>query len=86
MTHGFGTPTAPDGATVYNPAFDVTPAGFIAGNHHRPRHRRAGYRIKRERYRQLVGSIRTNCHCCRWPLGRPDVDVALRLQLSRQSA
>ena len=30
VTHGFGRQTAPDGAAVYNPAFDVTPAGLIA--------------------------------------------------------
>jgi methylthioribose-1-phosphate isomerase len=29
ITHGFGRQTAPDGARVYNPAFDVTPAGLI---------------------------------------------------------
>jgi methylthioribose-1-phosphate isomerase len=31
ITHGFGLQTAPDGITVYNPAFDVTPARLIAG-------------------------------------------------------
>jgi methylthioribose-1-phosphate isomerase len=31
VTHGFGKQTAPDGVKVYNPAFDVTPAGLIAG-------------------------------------------------------
>lgn len=31
VTHGFGKATAPDGVKVYNPAFDVTPAEFIAG-------------------------------------------------------
>src|SRR5262249_29793157 len=31
VTHGFGKQTAPDGVAVYNPAFDVTPAGLIAG-------------------------------------------------------
>jgi methylthioribose-1-phosphate isomerase len=31
VTHGFGTPTAPEGVAVYNPAFDVTPACLIAG-------------------------------------------------------
>ncbi len=31
ITHGFGRQTAPDGIDVYNPAFDVTPAGLIAG-------------------------------------------------------
>src|SRR5205085_11941358 len=31
VTHGFGRQTAPDGITVYNPAFDVTPAHLIAG-------------------------------------------------------
>lgn len=30
ITHGFGKQTAPDGISVYNPAFDVTPAGLIA--------------------------------------------------------
>ncbi len=30
ITNGFGTPTAPAGATVYNPAFDVTPAKLIS--------------------------------------------------------
>ncbi len=30
VTHGFGRQTAPDGIAVYNPAFDVTPAGLIA--------------------------------------------------------
>jgi methylthioribose-1-phosphate isomerase len=30
ITHGFGKPTAPAGAAVYNPAFDVTPAELIA--------------------------------------------------------
>jgi len=30
ITHGFGRQTAPDGVDVYNPAFDVTPAGLIA--------------------------------------------------------
>jgi methylthioribose-1-phosphate isomerase len=29
VTHGFGRQTAPDGIAVYNPAFDVTPAGLI---------------------------------------------------------
>ena len=29
VTHGFGRQTAPDGAAVYNPAFDVTPAELI---------------------------------------------------------
>ncbi len=29
ITHGFGRQTAPDGVDVYNPAFDVTPAGLI---------------------------------------------------------
>ncbi|HOE67815.1 MAG TPA: hypothetical protein PLO62_14945, partial [Candidatus Hydrogenedentes bacterium] len=29
--HGFGKQTAPDGVKVYNPAFDVTPAEYIAG-------------------------------------------------------
>jgi methylthioribose-1-phosphate isomerase len=29
ITHGFGRATAPAGTRVYNPAFDVTPAGFI---------------------------------------------------------
>ena len=31
ITHGFGRQTAPDGVEVYNPAFDVTPAKYIAG-------------------------------------------------------
>jgi methylthioribose-1-phosphate isomerase len=31
ITRGFGKQTAPDGAQVYNPAFDVTPAELIAG-------------------------------------------------------
>jgi methylthioribose-1-phosphate isomerase len=31
VTHGLGRQTAPDGVKVYNPAFDVTPAGLIAG-------------------------------------------------------
>jgi len=31
VTHGFGRPTAPEGVSVYNPAFDVTPAPLIAG-------------------------------------------------------
>ena len=31
VTHGFGRQTAPDGVAVYNPAFDVTPAGLITG-------------------------------------------------------
>jgi methylthioribose-1-phosphate isomerase len=31
ITCGFGRKTAPDGAQVYNPAFDVTPAELIAG-------------------------------------------------------
>jgi len=31
ITHGFGRQTAPAGIDVYNPAFDVTPAGLIAG-------------------------------------------------------
>ncbi|MEX2316888.1 MAG: S-methyl-5-thioribose-1-phosphate isomerase [Pirellulales bacterium] len=30
VTHGLGRQTAPDGAAVYNPAFDVTPAELIA--------------------------------------------------------
>ena len=30
VTHGFGRQTAPEGVAVYNPAFDVTPAGLIA--------------------------------------------------------
>jgi methylthioribose-1-phosphate isomerase len=29
ITHGFGCQTAPNGIDVYNPAFDVTPAGLI---------------------------------------------------------
>ncbi len=31
ITHGFGKQTAPEGIDVYNPAFDVTPAKYIAG-------------------------------------------------------
>ena len=31
ITHGFGRQTAPDGVAVYNPAFDVTPASYVAG-------------------------------------------------------
>jgi methylthioribose-1-phosphate isomerase len=31
VTHGFGRQPAPDDVDVYNPAFDVTPAGLIAG-------------------------------------------------------
>jgi methylthioribose-1-phosphate isomerase len=31
VTHGFGRQTAPSGVSVYNPAFDVTPADLIAG-------------------------------------------------------
>lgn len=31
VTHGFGRQTAPDGVSVYNPAFDVTPAELITG-------------------------------------------------------
>ena len=31
ITMGFGKRTAPEGVKVYNPAFDVTPARFIAG-------------------------------------------------------
>ena len=30
ITNGFGMRTAPSGAKVYNPAFDVTPAELIA--------------------------------------------------------
>lgn len=30
VTHGFGRQTVPDGVSVYNPAFDVTPAELIA--------------------------------------------------------
>ena len=30
ITNGFGKQTAPDGVSVYNPAFDVTPANLIA--------------------------------------------------------
>src|ERR1041384_7519386 len=29
VTHGLGKQTAPEGVTVYNPAFDVTPATLI---------------------------------------------------------
>lgn len=31
VTSAFGKPTAPDGVSVYNPAFDVTPASLITG-------------------------------------------------------
>jgi methylthioribose-1-phosphate isomerase len=31
ITEGFGRRTAPEGVKVYNPAFDVTPAGLVAG-------------------------------------------------------
>ncbi len=31
ITHSFGKQTAPSGVTVYNPAFDVVPAAYIAG-------------------------------------------------------
>jgi methylthioribose-1-phosphate isomerase len=31
ITHGFGRQTAPEGVSVYNPAFDVTPASLISG-------------------------------------------------------
>ncbi len=31
ITRGFGRVTAPEGISVYNPAFDVTPASLIAG-------------------------------------------------------
>ena len=31
VTRGFGRQTAPEGARVYSPAFDVTPAGLLAG-------------------------------------------------------
>ena len=31
VTHGFGRATAPEGIAVFNPAFDVTPARYIAG-------------------------------------------------------
>ncbi len=30
ITHGFGKQTAPDGVSVYNPAFDVTPSELIS--------------------------------------------------------
>ena len=30
ITHGFGKRTAPEGVSVYNPAFDVTPARYLA--------------------------------------------------------
>ena len=30
VTHGFGRQTAPDGISVYNPAFDVTPAELVS--------------------------------------------------------
>ena len=29
VTEGFGRRTAPEGVKVFNPAFDVTPAGYI---------------------------------------------------------
>ena len=29
ITHGFGKQTAPDGISVYNPAFDVTPHEYV---------------------------------------------------------
>ena len=31
ITHGFGKQTAPSNVSVYNPAFDVTPANLIKG-------------------------------------------------------
>jgi methylthioribose-1-phosphate isomerase len=31
VTHGYGPATAPEGVDVYNPAFDITPAGLIEG-------------------------------------------------------
>jgi methylthioribose-1-phosphate isomerase len=31
VSHGFGRQTAPDGVTIYNPAFDVTPHRYLAG-------------------------------------------------------
>jgi methylthioribose-1-phosphate isomerase len=31
ITQGFGMRTAPEGISVYNPAFDVTPARYIRG-------------------------------------------------------
>jgi methylthioribose-1-phosphate isomerase len=31
VTRGFGRRTAPEGVSVYNPAFDVTPARFVTG-------------------------------------------------------
>jgi methylthioribose-1-phosphate isomerase len=31
VTRGFGRQTAPDGVRVFNPAFDVTPARYVAG-------------------------------------------------------
>ena len=31
ITHGFGRATAPEGISVYNPAFDVTPSRLITG-------------------------------------------------------
>jgi methylthioribose-1-phosphate isomerase len=31
ISNGFGRRTVPDGVAVYNPAFDVTPAGLISG-------------------------------------------------------
>ena len=42
ITHGFGRQTAPDGIEVYNPAFDVTPARLIHGDHLRERRDPAG--------------------------------------------
>ena len=44
ITHGLGRQTAPEGVAVYNPAFDVTPAELIAGDHHRARHHPASQR------------------------------------------
>ena len=31
IRRGYGIQTAPDGVKIYNPAFDVTPAGLISG-------------------------------------------------------
>ena len=38
VTHAGGSQLVPDGALVWNPAFDVTPHPLIAGHHHRARH------------------------------------------------
>lgn len=60
VTHGFGKQTAPAGVRVYNPAFDVTPAGLVsaiiteAGILERPD--RAGVRRLLESARTPVGN------------------------------